>query len=104
DNPALGVLNLNGSGIPARQRFDVRDQFWFIEKPPFLVGEDAVFSEVFLPGDFVAGSDGVVKLLSTADQLVLRNRHIGCTGESYRGEECNQHESHTPEERIKIGK
>jgi len=60
DNPALGLLDLNRSGISCRQRGDVGDQFRFVENAPFLVGEDAVFGEVFFSRGLVTGDDGVV--------------------------------------------
>src|SRR5205807_8334525 len=94
DNPALGVLDLNRSGIPGRHRVDVGDQFWFIENAPFLVGEDAVLCEVFFPWRLIAGNDGVVKLLGATDQFVLRNGNIRGAGEGYGEEKCNEREFH----------
>jgi len=76
DNPALGVLDLDGSRISGRQRRDVADQFWFVENAAFLVGEDAVVGEVLFPRRLVAWNDSVVKLLSPTDQFVLRNWNI----------------------------
>src|SRR5207249_9177248 len=67
NNPALGVLDLNRSGIPRRHRGDVGDQFRFVEKASLLVGEDAVVGEVFFPRRLIAGNDGVVEFLSAMD-------------------------------------
>src|SRR5206468_8362215 len=77
DNPALGILDLDGSRISGRQRRDVGDQFWLVENAAFLVGEDAVVGEVLFPRRLVAWNDGVVKLLGPTDQFVLRNWNIG---------------------------
>src|SRR4029077_1265515 len=60
DNPALGVLDLDGSRISGRQRRDVGDQFWFVENASFLVGEDAVVGEVLFPRRLFAWNDGCV--------------------------------------------
>ena len=76
NDPALSVLNLNRSGISGRQRCDVGDQFRFIEKASFLVGENTVVGEIFFPRRLIAGYQGIVKLLSASDQFVLRNRNI----------------------------
>ncbi len=89
DNPALGVLDLDGSRISGRQRRNVADQFWFVENAAFLVGEDAVVGEVLSPRRLIAWNDGVVKLLSPTDQFVLRNWNIGRVDESYGVEKCN---------------
>ena len=83
DNPALHVRDLNCSRIPGRQRGDVGDQFRFVENASFLVGEDAVISEIFFPRRLITGNDSVVKLLSVMDQLVLRNWNIRGAGEGY---------------------
>src|SRR5437870_11665686 len=53
-NPALGVLNLDGSRISGRQRGDVGDQVWFVEDAAFLVGEAAVVGDVLFPRRLVA--------------------------------------------------
>ena len=90
DNPALDVLDLDGSRISGRQRRDVADQFWFVENVAFLVGEDAVVGEVLFPRRLVTWNDGVVKLLSPTDQFVLRNWNIGRVDESYGVEKCNE--------------
>ncbi|HEX4707449.1 MAG TPA: hypothetical protein VH229_06915 [Candidatus Udaeobacter sp.] len=81
DYPALGVLNVYGSGIPSRQRSDVGDQFRLVENTAFLVGEDAVVGEIFFPGRLITGRNGVVKLLGTMNQFVVRNRNICGAGE-----------------------
>ena len=90
DNPALSVLDLDGSRISGRQRRDVGDQFWFVENAAFLVGEDAVVGEVLFPRRLVAWNDSVIKLLGPTDQFVLRNWNIGRVDESYGVEKCNQ--------------
>src|SRR6476620_3551193 len=92
DNSALGVLDLNRSRIAGRQRSDVGDQFWFVEKAPLLVGKDAVVGKIFFPRRLIAGNDGVVKLLSATDQFVLRDWNICGAGEAYDGEKCNDRE------------
>ncbi len=94
NDPALGVLDLNRSRIAGRQRFDVRDQFWFIEKATLFVGKDAVVGEIFLPRRLMGGNEGVVKLLSATDQFVLRNRKVCDAGEGYGSEKCSEHEFH----------
>jgi hypothetical protein len=86
DNPALRVLDLNGSRLPGRQTGNVGDQVWLVENASFLVGEDAVVGEVFFPRRLITGSDGVVKLLSATGQFVLRNRNIRGAGQGYGGE------------------
>lgn len=99
DNSALGVLDLNRSGIPGRHRGDVGDQFRFVEKAAFLVGKDAVVGEIFFPRCLIAGSDGVVKLLGATDQFVLRNRSIRGMGKGNGGEKANEREFHKAEVR-----
>src|SRR4029077_5513021 len=46
DKPVLGVPDLDGSRISARQPCDIALQFWLVENAAFLVGEDAVVGEV----------------------------------------------------------
>src|SRR5215831_5093073 len=94
DNSALGVLNLNRSGISGRQRCDIGDQLWFIENAPLLVGEDAVLGEIFFPRRLISRHHCVVKLLSASDQFVLRNRNICGAGESYGRKERDEREFH----------
>src|SRR5206468_12045922 len=83
--------------ITCRHRRDVGDQFWFVEKAAFLVSEDAVVGEVFLPRRLIAGNDGIVKLLSATDEFVLRNRNIRSAGEGYGGQKCDQRKFHKKE-------
>jgi hypothetical protein len=56
DNPALDVADFDCAGITSRQRSDVSDEPGFIERPAFLVGEDAVVGEYFFQGAWFAGT------------------------------------------------
>ena len=94
DNPALGVRDLDRSGITCRQRSDVGEQFWLVENASFFVGENAIVSEVFFPWSLVAGNDGIVKLLSATDEFVVGNRRIRGEGEAYGGQKSNEREFH----------
>ena len=93
----MGLHDFNRSRIPGRQRGDVGDQFWFVEDATFLVSEDAVVREVFLPWRLIAGNNGIVKLLRTTDQFVLRNRNIRGMDEGYCEEECDERQFHRKE-------
>ena len=101
DNSALGVLDLNRSGIPGWHRVDVGDQFWFIENAPLLVGEDAVFGEVFFPRRLIAGSGGVVEFLSATDQFVLSDGNIRGAGEGYGEKRCNEREFRKTKKKVR---
>ena len=81
DDSALDVVDLDGAGISRRHWCDVGNEFGFIEGPAFLVGEDAVVSEIFFPRRLVAGHDGVVKLLGATDEFVPGDRYICAAGE-----------------------
>ena len=85
DDPALNIFDFNRSGVSGRQRCDVCDQLWFVEKASFFIGEDAVVGEIFFPRRLIARNHRVVKLLSASDQFVPRNGNIcsaddGCSG------------------------
>src|SRR5262249_25081112 len=98
NDSALSVLNLNRSGISGRQRGDIGDQLRFVENASFLVGEDAVVSEIFFPRRLVAGRDRIVKLLSATDQIVLRYGNICGADDDCSGQKFNDrdlfHEDH----------
>src|SRR5262245_55805778 len=93
NDPALSVLNLNRSGISRRQRCDVGDQLWFIEKASFLVGKHAVVGKMFFPWRLIAGYQGIVQLLGAPDQFVLRNRNVCGADDSCEGKKSNEHKS-----------
>src|SRR5207247_10857390 len=97
NDPALNLLILNRSGVSGWQWCDVGDQFWFVENASFLVSEDAVVGEIFLPRRLIAGNDGIVKLLSATDEFVLRNRNIRSAGEGYGGQKCDERKFHKKE-------
>src|SRR5436309_7499983 len=60
NDPALGVFNLDRSGISSWQRCDVGNQLRFVENASFLVGEEAVAGEIFFPRLLVPRHDCIV--------------------------------------------
>src|SRR5262245_18267874 len=93
NDATLSVLDLNRSGISLRQRSDVGDQFRFIEKASFLVGEHAIVGEVFFPWRLGTGYQGIVQLLSASNQFVLRNRNVCAADDSCDGKKSNKDKS-----------
>ena len=92
NDPAMSIFNPNRSRVTGRQRCDVGDQLRFIEKASFLVSEDAVVGEIFLPRSLIAGYQGIVELLRASDQFVLRNRNICGADDRCSGQEFNERE------------
>ena len=80
DDPALDLVDLDGAGISGRHRRDVGNQFGFIERAAFLVGEDAVVGKIFFPRSLITRHDGVVQLLRPTNEFVLGDRYISGVG------------------------